>query len=71
MQLVSKFNKGFRFLLCVINIYCKYPWIIPSKYKRGITITNAFLKTLDESKFKPDKIWIDKCSEHQCQQNHG
>ena len=31
MQLLSKFNKGFRFLLCVIVIYSKYAWVIPLK----------------------------------------
>ena len=29
MQLISKFNKGFRFSLCVIDIYSKYSWVIP------------------------------------------
>ena len=29
MQLTSKFNKGFRFLLCVIDIYRKYAWVVP------------------------------------------
>ena len=42
MQLISKFNKGFRFLLYVINIYSKYAWVIPLEDKKGITITNAF-----------------------------
>ena len=42
MQLISKFNKGFRFLLCVIDIYSKYAWVICLKDKKGITITNAF-----------------------------
>ena len=42
MQLISKFNKGFRFLLCVIDIYSKYGWVIPLKDKKGIAITNAF-----------------------------
>ena len=42
MQLISKFNKGFRFLLCVIDIYSKYAWVIHLKDKKGITITNAF-----------------------------
>ena len=44
MQLISKFNKGFRFLLCVIDIYNKYAWVITLKDKKGITITYAFLK---------------------------
>ena len=49
LQLISKFNKGFRFLLCFIDIYSKYAWVIPLKDKKGITIINAFLKNLDES----------------------
>ena len=63
MQLISKFNKGFRFLLCVIETYSKYAWVIPLKDKKGITITNAFQKILDESNHKPKKIWVDKGSE--------
>ena len=43
MQLRSKFNKGILFLVCVIDIFSKYPWvIIPLKDKKGTTITNAF-----------------------------
>ena len=34
MQLISKFNKRFRFLLCVIDIYSKYPWVVPLKNKK-------------------------------------
>ena len=42
MQSLSKFNRGFRFLLCVIDIYSKYGWVTPLKDKKGITIANAF-----------------------------
>ena len=63
VQMISKFNKGFRFLLCVIDIYSKYTWVIPLKYKKGITITNAFQKVLNESNLKSNKIWVDKDSE--------
>ena len=55
MQLISKFNKEFRFLLCVIDIFIKYAWVIPLKNKRGITTTKAFQKILDESNCKPNK----------------
>ena len=44
MQFLSKFNKGIRFLLWVIDIYSKYAWVIPLKDKTGITITNTFQK---------------------------
>ena len=41
VQLVSKFNKRFLFLFCVIDIYSKYAWVITLKNKKGITVTNA------------------------------
>ena len=63
MQLINKFNKGFRFLLCVTDIISKYAWVIPLKDKKGITITNAFQNILKESNHKPNKIWVDKGSE--------
>ena len=34
MQLISKFDKGFRFVLCVIDIFSKYAWVVPLKYKQ-------------------------------------
>ena len=63
MQLISKFNKGFRFLLCVIDIFSKYAWVFPLKDKKGISIVSAFQKILKESDRKPNKIWVDKGSE--------
>ena len=62
MQLISKFNKRICFLLCVIDNYSKYAWVIPLKDKKGITITNAFQKFLKESNRKSNKICVDKCS---------
>ena len=47
-SLISKFNKGLRFLLCVIDIFSKYAWVVPLKDKKGITITNAFQKILEK-----------------------
>ena len=44
MQLISKVNKGFRFLSCVIDIYSTYTWVIHLKDKKEITINNAFQK---------------------------
>ena len=63
MQLISTFNKGFRFLLCVTDIFSKYAWVVPLKDKKGTTITNAFQKILKEPNRKPKKIWVDKGSE--------
>ena len=63
MQLLSKFNNGFRFLLCVIDIFSKYAWVIHLKDKKGISIVNVFQIILKVSKRKPNKIWVDKRSE--------
>ena len=49
MQLISKFNKRFRFLLCIIEIFSKYAWVDPLKDNKGISIVNAFQKILKES----------------------
>ena len=56
-------NKGFRFFLCVIDIFRKYPWVVPSKDKRVVSIVNAFQKILKRSNSKSNNIWVDKGSE--------
>ena len=63
MQLISKFDKGTRFLLCINDIFSKYTWVVPLKDKKCITIVNAFQKVLDNSTRKPNKIWVDKGSD--------
>ena len=61
MQLISKFNKGFRFLLCVIDIFSKC-LDISLKDKKGVSIVDAFQKILDKSGRKLSKIMVDKGS---------
>ena len=63
MQLISKFNKGIRFLLCLTDIFSKSAWVIPLKGKKGVTNVNAFQSFLKESNKKPNIIWIDKRSD--------
>ena len=64
MQSISKFIKGFRFFLCVIDIFSKDAWVVPLKDKKGVTITNAFQKILKQADLrKANKIWVDKGSE--------
>ena len=62
MQLISKYNKGYRFLLCVIDLYSKYAWVVPVKDKKGETIVAAFQEILGKGR-KPNKIWVDRGSE--------
>ena len=63
MQLISRYNKGIRFLLCVIDIFSKYAWVVPLKNKKGVSIVAAFQSILKQSNRKPNKIWLDKGSE--------
>ena len=59
MQLITKFNKGFHFLLSVNDIDSKYAWVVSLKNKNGITI-KVFSEILVESDCKRNKIWVDK-----------
>ena len=62
IQSISKFQKGIRFLLCVIDTFSKYAWVVPLKDKKDVTIVNAFHSIFKRSDRKPNKIWVDKGS---------
>ena len=62
MQSLSKFYKGFKYLLCAIDLFSKYAWVIPINDKKGTSIVNAFKKIILEKR-KPNKIWVDQGSE--------
>ena len=65
MQLLSRYDKGIRFSLCVIDIFSKYAWVLPLKDKRCVSIVTAFQSVVKQSnsKRKPNKIWVDKGSD--------
>ena len=63
MQLISKYNRGTRYLLCVIDLFSRYAWVIPLKNKKKESIVEGFRKILDDSYRKPNKIWVAHGSE--------
>ena len=63
MQSLSKYNKGIKYLLCAIDLFSKYAWIVPIKDKKGSSIVNAFKKILSNLNRKPNKISVDQGSE--------
>ena len=63
MQLISKYNKRIRYLLCAIDFFSKYTFVFPLKDKKGTTIVNAFQSILKNSKRNPSKIRVDQGSE--------
>ena len=56
MQSLSRKNKGIKYLLCAIDLYSKYAFVIPLKDKKGISIVNAFNKIIKQSNRKPNKL---------------
>ena len=63
MQLISKFNKGIRYILCVIDLFSRYSWVIPLKNIKGESIVEGFKEISDDSNRKPNKVWVDHGSE--------
>ena len=63
MQSLSRYNKEFKYLLCVIDLFSKYAWVIPVKDKKGTSIVNVFKKIISKGQRKPNKIWVDQASE--------
>ena len=62
MQSLSKYNNGIKYLLCAIDLFSKYAWIVPLKDKKGISIVNAFQQIILEGR-KPNKIWVNQSGE--------
>ena len=60
MQSLSRKNKGIKYLLCAIDLYSKYAFVIPLKDKKGISIVNEFNEIIKQSNGKPNKIWVDQ-----------
>ena len=63
MQSLSRKNKAIKYLLCFIDLYSKYAFVIPLKDKKGISILNAFDKIIIQYNKKPNKIWADQGKE--------
>ena len=59
MQSLRKHNKGIKYLLCAIDLFSKYTWVVPLKDKREISTVNAFRKIVLKGR-NPSKIWIDQ-----------
>ena len=60
MRLLSKQHKSIKYLLCAIDLFSKYAFVVPLKDKKGISIINAFNKIIKKSNRKPNKIWVDQ-----------
>lgn len=55
-----KQNKGFKYMLNVIDVFSKYAWSIPMKDKTGKTTLEAFRKIAQDSSRIPKHLWVDR-----------
>ena len=62
MPSLSKYNKGIRYLLCAVDLFSKYAWVVPLKDKRRISIVNVFQKIISKER-KPNKMWVEQSGE--------
>jgi len=62
MRKLSKWNKGYKYLLLVLDIFSKYGWIMPLKAKTGLEFSKAFQIIFKENKLK--MLWVDKGKEY-------
>ena len=58
MGLLSSKNRIIKYLLCVIDVFTKYTWFKPWKYKKDKTVPNGFFEIVNESNCKQNKLWV-------------
>ena len=58
MESLPSKKKNVKYLLCVMDVFTKYAWVKPLKGKKGKTVLNAFIKIVNESNGKPNKLWV-------------
>ena len=50
MQSLSKYDKGYKYLLYAIGLFSKYAWVVPLKDKQGTSIVNTFQKIISKGR---------------------
>ena len=59
MKSISSKNRGVKYSLCVTDVFTKYAWVKPFNDKKASTFPNGFVETVNKSKRKPNKFWVD------------
>ena len=62
LQNLSRYNKGYKYLLTCIDIFSKYAFVLPLKTKQGQELVKAFQKILSTGR-KPTKLQTDQGTE--------
>ena len=57
MQAFARQNKGYKYILMIIDVFSKFGWAIPLKTKTGLEVSKAF-HDLWKTQPTPQKLWI-------------
>ena len=60
MGSLSSKNPGIKYLLCVIDVFTKHSWVKPLADRKAKTVLYGFIEIVNESKYKPNKLWVDQ-----------
>ena len=60
MGSLSSKNWSVKYLLCAIDVFVKCAWVKQLTNKNAKTVPNSFIRTENESKHKPNKLWVDQ-----------
>ena len=60
MESLCSKNKIVKYLSCVIDVFIIYAWVKPLKDKKGKTVLKAFMKIVNESNPRPNKLWFNQ-----------
>ena len=63
MESFVEYNNGYKFILCIIDVFSKFAWCVPLKNKSATTVLNAVTDVVKKSDRIPEKIWVDRGSE--------
>jgi hypothetical protein len=63
MQEWNKENKGYRYMLNVIDVFSKYAWSVKLLDKTATAVLTAFKNITETSNRKPKHIWVDQGKE--------
>lgn len=63
MNAYEEFNDGYKYILCIVDVFSKYAFCVPLKNKNSETVLSAVKKVISDSGREPEKFWVDKGSE--------
>ena len=66
LQRYSRVNKGYKYILVVVDVFSKYAWLKALKTKKGVEVAKAFKEIIRNSNnnIPPKFLWSDRGTEY-------